>query len=1452
MLNSNVIQTFLAQKAAAYLSKELKTEITIKKLNISPFLDITAEEVSISDKHNKKLFYTKSVLLDFDDISFKNHHIGFEKAIIDNPYIALIKYKNEEDFNYQFISDYFASNDTVKSGKKSIWEYNITGFKLINAHLIYKLESKTPIEYGIDFNNIDLSDLNADINKININKDTINVDIAHLSLNEKSGFKVISLQTLLTITPQSFSFKNLAIKTPDSELNLNMGFNYKNFNKDFKDIENKVDMFYLIAQSRLNIKDLSYFVHDFKGMNYPIELSADIKGKINNLKGKNIILRSGKHTYFKGGLTLTGLPNINETFVNADIQELYTCKNDLESIRLPDNSESKYIRIPNELTKLGNIRYKGKFTGFFNDFVSYGNIYTDIGMISTDLSLKTNPDTKVISYKGKIGSEDFDIGKLVSQEDIIGKVSLQATVAGSGFDFNTANLTIDGIIKSIDLNNYNYQNINIKGKFGNKTFNGDIDIDDKNIGLVFNGIIDLSADIPQFRLTSEIRNANFTKLNILKNDTITDFSTSIAVNFRGNNADNFYGNIEINNTSFYKSKQKYSFGYLNLTNFIDAKGVKINKVDANFMEGEIKGIKSFSGLQNTFLAFLNVYLPSFKFKTNNYLKDTINQSITFSFSFKNSDSILNIIVPTLKIADNTKFSGVFNSETNHLTIQGSSPFIEYQKIRFQNWYINGLSDKQNFLLNTSCEKLILTDTIYVDNFKVFTKTHLDSIDYSIKWENTNQIINNSADISGLCNLALFPSIEVRFNKSNIVLRDTLLTIYEGNKIILDSSSIKVSNFVIGNKSQQISIDGTISDVATDNMNIAFKNFNLSNLDVFTIRQQIDFDGTLNGKVSLLDLNYSPNIQADINIKSFAFNHEFIGDAEISSSWDNFQKALLVNAEVGYTENNIITKPIDVKGKYFPNSKNNNLDFTIKVAKFKLDPLGKFLSSFASEITGYASGTIELKGSSAQPELSGTISFEPAQLKIDYLNTIYHFSNDLTFDKNSISFEDVVLYDEKGKTAKLNGKIFHNNFKDWALSLSILSKNFYCLNTNILQNSSFYGRAYITGLTKIYGSTENINIDVVAKTEKGTQLFIPISNSSEISNYPFISFVNNSITNPEKNDEVDLSGLKLNFDLEVTPDAEVQIIFDSKSGDIIKATGAGNIKLEITTLGDFNMYGEYLIEKGDYLFTVKNIFTKHFDIVKGGTIKWNGDPFNATIDISPVYKLRTSLYDLYTKSNPNIQDPDTSKKRVPVECIINMTDNLFNPTIAFDIDFPSLNDNSKQEYKAVVKPEINNQFLSLLLMNKFISPSQENTGGGNTNVLGSTTSELLSNQLSNWLSQISNDFDLGVNYRAGNEMNKDEVDVALSTQLFNERLIIDGVVGTGSGNTQSSSSIVGDVNIEYKLANDGRFRVKAFNKSNEIDILTPNSPYTQGVGIFYRKEFDNLKGLFKRKKQKKQS
>jgi hypothetical protein len=370
------------------------------------------------------------------------------------------------------------------------------------------------------------------------------------------------------------------------------------------------------------------------------------------------------------------------------------------------------------------------------------------------------------------------------------------------------------------------------------------------------------------------------------------------------------------------------------------------------------------------------------------------------------------------------------------------------------------------------------------------------------------------------------------------------------------------------------------------------------------------------------------------------------------------------------------------------------------------------------------------------------------------------------------------------------------------------------------------------------------MQINAKTEKGTIFTIPLDNPSEVGENNYIHFVVKDTV--KKSEEIHQSGFTLDMNLEATSDAEAQIIFDEKSGDIIKARGAGNLKLEINNRGKFDMTGEYAINNGVYMFTLENFITKKFDIKKGSTINWSGSPYQAEIDITAVYKQRASVSPLFPYETQN----DDIKRRLPVECKLYMKETLLTPNISFGIDLPTTDEIKRAKVKSILSDEmeLNRQVFSLLLLKSFVTPLQYSSGGGNIagSALAANGTEMLSNRLSGWLSNLTKDVDIGVNYRPGDQVSSDELDVALSKQLLNDRLTVDGNIGYNSNQTNNSSGLIGDVNLEYKLTDDGRYRVKGFNRGNDnTQTATSGGPFTQGVGVFYREEFEAFDDIFKR-------
>lgn len=1468
ILKSSPVQNYLVHTWSAYFSKQLKTEVRIGAVDFGIW-HIILEDVSIKDLHNSSMLNIDKLTLNIRNIKTKKKELILRDLTVNQALINVRKYKTDSIFNYQFLVDYFSSKDTLKKTSENKWKVILRTLNIKSSKLSYQVDNKPLIKFMFDPNHVDLTDLNIRIKNIDFSKDSIKADIKKVSFKEKNGLTLNKLSCQLLYNSNALQLKNLILNTASSHLALSILLKY-NSPDDFNNFISKVYILSYFKESKLNTKDLGYFIPELYGMDDNFKISGEISGKINSIFGKYFKINYGRATEFDGNFSFKGLPDFEKTYINFNANKLHIIKKDLESFILPSNRNSlnndnskpsvNHIILPDLISMLGNVKIKGNFSGYYNDFISTADITTDIGRIKTDISLKKNSASKQFEYVGKINASNFDLSKLTSLNDF-GRIDFKLNIDGSGFD--TKNLMVDmtGIIDTLYFKKYKYRDISLEGGIHNQKFEGYFKVKDPNLYLDFNGIIDLTNPKPVMNFAANIQNANLNKLNLLKSDSISKLSTLLKVNMEGDKIDNLEGELEINDTRYSIGKQIQKLDNLLFTSTKDNNSLRVIKLKSDYIDADVTGYYMFSQLYNSFSNLINAYIPSFyKIKKKKESENLENkekvpeQNFEYTVKLKNTKALSKLFIPWLKIADSTEIKGKYNSNANTFTVKGNSSHIDLKNNRFKNCYLDAIAQNGVILLNTGCSRMFITDSLWLDNLKLGTFAKNDTLNYKISWDNHAAEKNTKADITGNISFSSAPKIFITILPSKVLINDSLWAIEKGNKIIIDSSSVSVDNFSFIFNNQRLAINGKISHNPSDKLNIEFKNFNISQLDYYMESQNIDFDGVLNADISIYDIYKAPRITSSINIKNLSFNHDKLGELNINSSYDAEKVAVYSTAELLFTGDAETVKPISLTGYYYPESKTQNFDINAKIDNLHLKWLGRYLADFASNLNGYASGDIQLKGTLADPELTGKMRLMRTKLKIDYLNTEYTLNGNIDLNKNDISFNNIEFFgnnsiDPKNSKAWLNGKIYHKFFNKMRLDLNIKTQNLTCLNTNASLNNLYYGTAIASGTIKITGNVDKIFMNIDARTEKGTVLTIPLTTTEELTENNFITFIGNSPKSKPHNYSVNLNGVQLNFDLDVTPDAEIQLEFDKRIGDIIRANGKGDIKLEINTNGDFNMFGDYVVEKGDYLFTLKKIINKKFIIEKGGRISWSGNPYAGTIDLKAIYNLTTAI---------DILRPDLTptNRKIPVNCNIFLTEYLLKPTINFSITFPELsNDFSLEPYKIAIEPELNKQVFSLLVLRSFSTPSQfkGNETTSTSNALNSNSFELLSNQFSNILSQISKDVDIGFKYRPSDQITSDQYELALKTQILNNRLLINTNLAYSAdkkqqaSNSTNSSNIVGDVNVEYKLTREGQIRIKAFNKSNINEYLYVNSPYTQGVGIFYRKEFDLFKDIFRRKR-----
>lgn len=1433
ILQSSGVQSFLVRKLTERFSQKLNTTISVKGVSLSFFNKIVLEDVLIKDRNNDSLLFVHELVASINSFSIKKRTASIEKLELNKTFIN-INSDSAGHANYQFLLDSLAKKDTVKTESLS-FNFNLKRFDFTNALFRYSYRDSAE-NHTINLNNITLG-----VNDFETKNEKTAFTITQLQLNDLKDFRLEDFSARFVAKGDSISLQKLHASTANSVITeANITLNKKNPENGF-DLKNmKVDL--SLKKSGISLKDIGIVVPALKGMEEKIDLSGQVSGTLADLKGKDISLNLGNNTQLDFDIYLNGLPDLASTYMHIDLKQSFADFNDVKKVKLPTNFPIHQLEIPTPLLQAGIIEYKGNFTGFLSDFVAFGTFRSRWGVLTTDLSFVPSKD-KNLKINGRLRTVDFKLGELL-QSDILGGVTFNGNIEGIiNQKTNDFAAKISGRIDSIKVIDYQYKNIQMDGNILKKKFEGNMVVNDPNLKLKFNGKFDLNEPVPVFNFDMLVDKADLKALNFDRKYKQSKISFALNANFTGNNIDNLDGLIHLSKGTYKNENDSVLFNDFNLKTYNDGKPAL--QIRSDFMDADLHGQYQLHKLHNSFLKIIATYLPSVGFSVP--AEETQN-NFDFNIALKDINRFTKALLPDLKM-NTAAVSGSINSTKNTLKIDASFPEIKYQSAVFQKYTINIESDSKLNIRNKIGE-FDLGQNFVVHNLSVISEAANNVLDSKLSWNNFGEVsysgsVNTSAKFFRQKNA---PHIEISVKPTRMFVADTLWQI-NSSLITIDSTLVKVDKLKLSNKGQYIMVDGSITPNQSDKLNILFHQIDLNSLNTF-IGGDIDLKGGLNGGLSVLDLYRRPLILADLKISGLGLLDQPIGDASVQTVWDPVKEEVNAGMLVNSGEKRILV----ANGIYNPGK--DSLSVFTNFDHFSLLILQPLLGSTFAHFHGDATGKVHLYGPMGHLQHEGALFASKAGLMLTDLQVNYTLNDSVRFAGDKIIFPQMRVVDDLGNSGIFNGTIQHKSFSKMVYDLSVKSNKILAINTTSANNEQFYGKLFGSGNLRITGKESDILIDGVARTEKGTEMNIFLEYSAEAQQYDFLNFVNfkTRARNEIKKPTVPGSKLLMKFNVEITPEAKEQLIFNSKIGDIIRGQGSGNMQIEFDNNSNLSLYGEYTVEQGDYLFTLQNVINKKFEIQRGGTIQWNGDPQNAVVDLNAIYRLKASLSELFVNSTETAD----LNKRIPVLCKIALSKNLNNPEIKFDIELPSTESRINDEIRQFINSEedMNKQILSLLVLGKFYTPEylRGNFAAINNNLMGSTASELLSNQFSNWLSQINNDFDIGIKYRPGNQISKDEVELALGTQMFNDRVSINGNIGNNSSQraNANNSGLVGDADVNVKITRNGKLQLKAYNHVNN-NLIYETSPYTQGVGISYREDFNSfndlwrkLKSIFRRK------
>lgn len=1418
------VQTWLTNIIASRLAEKLGTVVQVEGVKLDFFDGAVLEGLYIEDQNGDTLLFAPKVTagglsllsgdpLDLGDIS------------IEEPRIFLRKHLNDSTLNVQFLIDAFTpEKDSLDTSLVMLTAGEI---EIINGYFLYRDHNAEKVDDLIDWGHLELSHLNVSTRDLNVVGDTITCSVEEINFTDHSGFQLDSFAGIVRYDPEYIIIDETHLRTGESDINGRIAFKYKDIN-DFGEFTEKIRMNHNLQDSKLQLGDLAWFTRELAGIDREVLVSGKISGRVNNLKCRNLDIRIDEHTRFAGDVTLDGLPNIDQTFITLDISELTSNKQELDRMPIPPFDSGKFISTPANFANAGDMRFQGNFIGFVNDFTAYGHLTTEIGSMSCDITMSEENDG--FHYVGRVVASKFNLAEFY-ENDMLGPLSADVEINGTGLTLETALVDIDGIVRALEFNNYQYNNIDVKGNFRNEFFSGIATIHDDNLFMDFDGEIDFSKSTPRFGFHASVGNIDLVDLNFLTGQEYTCLSGDITAELVGINLAEIQGTVVLNDLTYCTLGDECHVEQITLSAFPSQNGKRI-AVESSVASGWVDGHFNIEGLQASITGILADWVPSFSPPN---LEHELEEDFDMRVTIHDYDLIHQFFTPEIYVAPNTHAQLSVHEPTSDFSLVAVSDSLRYEDIVLHDATLDGQRQDSAIYFSVLGSSLHVTDALTFDALAIDGRTENDTIFLAAFWD--SEELQHGGDINGQFTIRGNENFDFLLNSSHLQLADEYWYFDPKGMVIIDSSRIEAKNLNLTHGEELISLNGIISEHPKPWMTATFKDFDLANVNPFLGDLNLKMHGIIHGQASIKDLYDKKLFTSDISILGYQVNQYEIGDIRLESAWDNPNQVLNLEGDVtriGHTS-------LAFAGSYNQANLESPLDIGVEINGFELGFVNAFISEGVSDIGGMISGEMSINGTPEYPELTGLVEFSEVAVKVDYLNTTYFIEEVAGIEPDMFTLDGISIIDQEGNKGTLVGTIAHENFADWSFDAALfLDKDYFlCLNTTEEDNSLYYGHAYAKGDINVAGYGGNMEFEIALESGPGTVISMPLGNSQDVTFEDFVTFIN---TGEEVEEKVDLTGIYMNFALEITPDAQFQIIFDEAVGDVLKGRGEGYVNMNISTAGHFDMQGDVKVVEGDYLFTLKNLINKNFSIRPGGNIVWSGDPLGAELNMDAIYSLSSPLKDILADNTGQYN------QRTDVDLVMALSGPMLNPNIRFDIELPNSDEITRSRVAAAIsnEQERNRQAFSLLVMRRFVAPhgvTSNNPGGG---ILAENSMEMLSAQVGLWLQGITDKFDIGFDYRPGDEVSNEEISLALSTQLFSDRLSVSGNFGVSQGNdaNHNPSSIIGDLKLEYKMTEDGKIRMVVFNESNEYDLSnTDQNAYTQGVGVLYKEEFDTLEEFY---------
>jgi hypothetical protein len=1478
ILQVPAVQEALIKRYLGNFSQVVGFKTSIESFQLLWFDRLELKDVNVYDPAENRMIGAETIIINFKlSQLFKQSDINVDGVIVEGAHVFLTKIAESDTSTNLNINVFVHRINDAYGGEGAggrTPRINIGEAVLHSSEFSYVDPDKDPIKDGFNYNQFTVNIDESELQNFLILGDTTQFNVNTLiATDEQTKFSIKQLSTFFRLSQRSMEFIGMNLHAGESVISDTVVFTF-NGQEELTDFVPKVNIHANLVNTIIKPADLALFAPDAGKLTQPIFLSGIFNGRVDKFKFTKMEIGTGR-TILRGSLDMDGLPDINETFI---ILNLKNSRFDFHDFAFLFNDDALQ-----RLTPIGRVNLDGEFLGYPTDFVAKGEVSGKLGKISSDINFKVNEKNFDLSvYSGKLSLFDFNLGSYLNDTINFQKVTLSGNVRGSGLTLKTADFKLNGKVNSIGIRQYDYRNITTNARFASQLFNGFFKINDPNLQFSAQGAIDFREGYNTIKMQAKLDTAYLQNLKLTSKKIF--IHTNLDIDTKGLDIDSIAGKVNLTDFSIWFNDKSLQLQEIALS-AEKSKTQRSVRLKTNLVNADVNGnflLSDISKDMQTLVKEIMLNIRNDKGAIVSYYESKIGRPKSYQANFKidikDVSPIVQLFNVDFDISRNTILEGKFTSGyTSILQAYSTIDSIQYNKSLLINTDLeitaSKIADSTSVLAMAflNSERQDLTPKFQTKNIVAEAIWNKNHIDFELDGDQEGQ--SNYLRLKGAVDF-LKDSTQVKVLPSSLKVLEKVWEFDPDNLITIYKRDVTVRELTMRNENQFISANGVISPDPSKIMSVQVNDFDLSMLNPLTGRE---ISGTLNALFDINNYYTTPYLQNDLKIDSLTIDKFLVGDITGKNRWDTLQNKFIINFFVDREA----TRIVDVDGSFNPTAEASPLDVNAKLHHANLKLLEPFLEDIFSDIGGTVTGNFRINGKLSEPAIQGEGEIKDGQIMVNYLKTVYRFTGRAGLTPRSIYFKDMELEDVFHNKGKLNGMIVHNNFYGMRINIDASFESLQVLNTTARDNSLFYGQGYVTGDLNIFGPVSNLKITANARTDRNTRIYIPIGGSSEVEKKEFIQFVNFTDSTFQKslveeiNDKVDLTGITMDFNLDVTPDAYCEIILDLKAGDIIRGRGNGDLQLQFDTKGEFNMFGPFEFVEGWYNFTLYDIINKEFEIKRGSRINWYGDAYEGVLDISASYNQLASFAPTVSESKYRENPPPQLRRKYPAQVLLELDGPMLSPQINFDIvakELPQtvvLNNNETVrldfEFQAfknrMDEQELKRQVFSLIVLRRFSPPDQFNASGS----IANSVSELLSNQLSNWVSQVDENLEIDVDLSTFDTEAFNTFQLRLSYTFFNGRLRVtrDATTFYGNQNTTPGSTpsqqntlatIAGDWTVDYLLTADGKLKVKMYNRTNINPLLNTvgvQNAVTTGVSLSHTQSFNALKDLWRsaRKRRK---